>query len=112
MGTLEAGAIALVPFPFSDLSSSKVRPVVVLAPAGGDDWILCQVTSRPYGDVHAVAIRDADLVSGTLRLDSFVRPGKVFTASSTLVVVSIGRLRAERLEEVAEVLVAIVRRQV
>jgi len=40
------GSVVLVKFPFSDLSSSKLRPAVVLAAAGRDDWILCQITSN------------------------------------------------------------------
>jgi mRNA interferase MazF len=106
---LAAGALALVPFPFSDLSSAKIRPAIVLARAGGEDWILCQLTSRPYGDRRAVGIHDTDLVSGTLRVESFARPGKLFTASTTLVVASIGRLRPERLASIVDVVVTIVR---
>jgi mRNA interferase MazF len=37
-----------VRFPFSDLSQTKLRPAVVLADAGRGDWILCQVTSKPW----------------------------------------------------------------
>ena len=50
------GAIVLVRFPFSDLSQSKLRPAVVLADAGRGDQILCQVTSRAYGDAGAVEL--------------------------------------------------------
>ena len=50
MGTPTAGSVVLIPFPFSDLSQSKRRPAVVLADAGRGDWILCQVTSKPYSD--------------------------------------------------------------
>ena len=31
--TLEPGSVALVPFPFSDLSASKKRPVLLLTAA-------------------------------------------------------------------------------
>jgi mRNA interferase MazF len=54
VGRLAPGAVALVRFPFSDLSSSKLRPAVVLAHSRGVDWVLCQVTSNPYGDPAAV----------------------------------------------------------
>jgi mRNA interferase MazF len=47
--TPAAGAIVLVPFPFSDLSQAKLRPAVTLANAGRTDWILCQVTYA-YGN--------------------------------------------------------------
>ena len=54
------GSVILIRFPFSDLSSAKLRPAVVLASAGQDDWILCQVTSDPYADPAAVEIIDKD----------------------------------------------------
>lgn len=54
MGAPSAGAIVLVRFPFSDLSQTKLHPAVVLAEAGRGDWILCQVTSKSYGDVRAI----------------------------------------------------------
>jgi mRNA interferase MazF len=41
----------MVPFPFSDLSQSRLRPAIVLADAARGDWILCQVTSNPYADL-------------------------------------------------------------
>jgi len=46
----------LLPFPFSDLSQSKLHPAIVLADAGRGDWVLCQVTSKPYGDANAVEL--------------------------------------------------------
>ena len=42
----------MVRFPFSDLLQTKLRPAVVLAYTGWGDWILCQVTSNPYGDAR------------------------------------------------------------
>ena len=86
MGKLGPGAVVLIRFPFSDLSSTKLRPAVVIARAGGVDWILCQVTSNPYGDPTAVALRSEAFVSGSLHRDSFARPGKLFTASESIVV--------------------------
>jgi mRNA interferase MazF len=57
MGALAVGQVVLVPFPFSDLSQAKMRPAVVLADAGRGDWILCQVTSNPYGDARVITLR-------------------------------------------------------
>lgn len=45
MGTLAAGQIAVLPFPFSDLSQKKLRPALLLADAGRGDWIACQITT-------------------------------------------------------------------
>lgn len=94
MVALEPGIVVLVRFPFSDLTSSKLRPAVVLAHAGGHDWVLCQITSNPYGDPKAVALTAESFHSGGLDRDSVARPGKLFTANQTIVARSVGALEA------------------
>ena len=64
------GSVVLVPFPFSDLSQSKLRPAVVLASGDRNDWVLCQVTSKPYGDKRVLELCDSDLVAGGLLMSS------------------------------------------
>jgi len=56
MGIPATGQVVLVPLPFSDLSRTKMRPAVVLAESNHDDWILCQVTSNPYGDSRSISL--------------------------------------------------------
>ena len=68
MGILAAGQVVLVPFPFSDLSRSKMPPAVVLAESGRDDWILCQITSNPYGDSQSITLTAQDFSKGGLRV--------------------------------------------
>ena len=92
MVTPTAGSVVLVTFPFSDLSANKLRPAIVLAAAGGDDWVLCQVTSKPYSDPGAVELADSDFASGSLQRASYARPGKLFTANVTLMRTEVGRL--------------------
>ena len=67
-----AGKVVLVRFPFSDLSQSKLRPAIVLADAGRQDWILCQVTSKPYGDTRAIPLNESGFESGSLRVESYI----------------------------------------
>src|ERR1700734_1918190 len=86
------GEVVLVPFPFSDLSQMKVRPALCLADAGRGDWVLCQITSSPYGDPVAVPLDAPDFASGGLLVASVARPGKLFTAHAALIVRSVGRL--------------------
>jgi mRNA interferase MazF len=99
----------LVPFPFSDLSQAKLRPAVVLADADRGDWILCQITSNPYGDARAIALTDASFRSGSLRMTSNVRPGKLFTASRNLMVAEVGSLKGEVMKNVVNTVVNILR---
>lgn len=79
----------------AELSSSKLRSAVVLAHAGGVDWLLCQVTSNPYGDLNAVALTGSSFASGGLNRDSFARQGKLFTASASIVIREAGALLPE-----------------
>lgn len=92
MGGLAAGVVVVVRFPFSDLSSTKLRPALVLAAAGGTDWVLCQITSNPFGDPNAVALKAPGFAEGGLPRESFVRPGKLFTASESIIARAVGRL--------------------
>lgn len=70
MGLPAAGSVVLIPFPFSDLSHSKLRPAIVLATADRDDLILCQVTSNPYADGSAVELNPQDFADGSLQRTS------------------------------------------
>ena len=104
-----AGTVVLVPFPFSDLSEAKLRPAVVLAAAGRGDWVLCQVTSTPYGDPRAVPLTDADFDAGSLRVASYARPGKLFTANSELIVAEVGTLTRGAFERVVNAVLDLLR---
>ena len=103
------GQVVLVPFPFSDLAGAKLRPAVVLADAGRDDWVLCQVTSKPYSDPHAIQLVETDFRSGSLQITSYARPGKLFTANSSLMVSQVGRLKMERARDIVEAIVSLLR---
>src|ERR1035438_8490271 len=103
------GAVVLVRFPFSDLSETKLRPAVLLANAERGDWVLCQVTSKPYGDARAIIIEAGGFASGSLSLVSYARPGKLFTANQSLIAGQAGMLKAELCNQIIESVVALLR---
>ena len=109
MVTPSVGEVVLVPFPFSDLSSTKTRPAVCLAASGNGDWVLCQITSNPYGDPLAQPLADADFASGGLLVASFARPGKLFTANESLMIRSVGVLNAQAIQRVVDAAVNVIR---
>ena len=109
MVTPSAGAVVLLPFPFSDLSRSKLRPAVILADAGRDDWILCQITSNPYGDMGAVALSDQSFRLGGVRRTSYARPGKLFTANRDLMLRQVGVRESEVLKQIVNAVVELLR---
>jgi mRNA interferase MazF len=100
MVTFTVGSVVLIPFPFSDLSNSKLRPAVVIAEVDHGDWILCQVTSQVYSDRQAIEISDDSLQQGSLQRISYVRPGKLFTAHSSLIRRRVSQLKPEVLKQI------------
>lgn len=86
------GTVVLVSFPFSNLKGQKIRPALVLAHVEFDNLILCQITSKPYSSKSAIRIGSADFAEGSLPVVSYVRPDKLFTADSSIVERTAGKL--------------------
>jgi mRNA interferase MazF len=110
MGLPATRQVVVVHFPFSDLSASKLRPALVLAEAGRGDWILCQITSKSYGDPNAIQLTTADFAQGSLRLTSYARPGKLFTAHLSLVSSQVGQLSSASFDAVRSAIVRMLQR--
>lgn len=107
MATPSVGSIVLLPFPFSDLSRSKIRPAAILASAGRGDWILCQITSKAYADPVAVQVTDSDFESGGLLLVSYARPTKLFTANGEIFLSRAGQLNTQKTSEILKGVVSL-----
>lgn len=100
MALFAVGEIVLVPFPFSDLSSSKLRPAIVLASLGQKEYILCQVTSQAFSDPLAVTISKDSFMQGVLAKESYARPCKIFTCSENLIIRQIATLKDDVLDKI------------
>jgi mRNA interferase MazF len=84
--------LLLVPFPFSDLSATKRRPVLALTTPGSyGDFIALPVTSRPQTE-HGLPVAASDLVTGSLPAASWVRTNRIVTLDTSLVVKTVGRV--------------------
>jgi len=93
----------LIPFPFTDLSSSKRRPGLVVSPDAfndrAEDLVLAAITSHLTDD-NALTVDKDDCLEGCLPKKSVVKPAKLFTIHATLVLKKICSLRSEKLDEV------------
>jgi mRNA interferase MazF len=103
------GDVVVVPFPFSDLSRAKRRPALVVAELKGDDLILCQITSQQVKDEYSISLDDRDFICGSLKKRSNIRPNRIFTADRHIILYRVGRLKEEKLNEVIEKIVQILR---
>jgi len=103
------GDVVVIPFPFSDLSQSKRRPALIIASLAGDDAILCQITSKTIQDIYAISIDDSDFDDGSLKQSGNIRPNRLFTADSHIILYRAGHIKNDKLNQVIEKLVEIIK---
>jgi len=99
----------MVPFPFTDLTQAKRRPALVLAELEGGDLILCQITSQQVRDKYAITLEDTDFETGALRQISNIRPNRLFIADKHIILYRVGHLKKEKVNQVVEKVVEILR---
>ena len=87
------GDVVVVPFPFSDLTQAKRRPALVVSVLEGGDLILSQITSQFVKDRYAISIEGKDFEEGDLKQKSNIRPNRLFTADSHIILIELGVLR-------------------
>jgi len=84
------GEVILVPFPYSDLSSVKKRPVLIVSNNqynnNFDDVIVCVITSSRYKDSYSIPLLNNDLVLGILPEESIVKVHKLFSISKSMII--------------------------
>jgi mRNA interferase MazF len=101
--------VVVIPFPFSDLSASKRRPALILADLPGDDILLCQITSQVSGEQAALPLVAADFVTGSLPVNSYIRPARIFTADKRIIVRKAGKISSDLMNKVIDNLVSILK---
>jgi mRNA interferase MazF len=90
------GEIVLVPVPFTDLSSSRRRPVIVVSndayQASTADFVAVAMTSNLKNEPHSFEITSADLVAGRLNRPGRVRVDRIYTLAQGIVVAHFARV--------------------
>ena len=112
MVTPSPASIVVMSFPFSDLSATKLRPAVVFLDTGRSDWLLCPITSKPYGDTNTICLTNAELKHGRLNTISYARPIKLFTANESLMVKRIAVLTDDAFNAILAVTIEALRKSI
>lgn len=86
------GSVVLVPFPFTDLSGSKVRPAVIISEGkiGSDVVVLFITSQRKLKAKHTVAIT-ADEQNG-IKTNSKVICSKIATLEAKTILGELGKI--------------------
>lgn len=100
--TLSKGDVVLVPFPFTDLSQTKLRPAVVLWANAGNDVTLCFVSSQNITNLSSeeFLLESSDLkFAGTgLKVVSKVRVIRITTLERQFITRRLGKLGALQIQ--------------
>ncbi len=104
------GDVVVIPFPFSDLTSNKKRPALVAAVLQGDDFVLCQITSKSRKDNYAISLSNKEFEQGVLSVPSMIRPNKLFTADKSLIERRVGSLKREKINKITDEICRILRK--
>lgn len=106
MAAFVKGAVVVVPFSFSDLTSTKRRPALVVAELTRNDLILCLITSKTANDSYTTLIENDDFETGSLNR-TYVKSNRVFTANEQIIAYKVGMLTSEKINEVIDKLIVI-----
>ena len=108
----EQGEIVLVPFPFTDLSSIKKRPVLVLSTneynRKHEDIITCGITSNLKDKECSILLINEELVRGILPKESRIKVDKLFTLEKGIVQKKFGKVKPIIISEVRKELIRII----
>ncbi|MBI4010111.1 MAG: type II toxin-antitoxin system PemK/MazF family toxin [Candidatus Aenigmarchaeota archaeon] len=95
----EQGEIVFIPFPFTNLKSTKKRPVLILSRTDYNrksiDFISCGITSNIKNIDHSVLIDNKDLKEGYLPKPSRIKVNTIFTLEKSSVIRSYGKVKDE-----------------
>lgn len=102
----EQGDILLIPVPFTDLSSKKKRPVVVISNnqynQSSKDILVAAITSNPIQVNYSIQVRSFDLIEGKLKRPSKIRVDKIYSLSQGIAIRKFGKISTEKLNQIKD----------
>ncbi|NOR76842.1 MAG: type II toxin-antitoxin system PemK/MazF family toxin [Methanophagales archaeon] len=97
------GKIVLVPFPFTDLTATKLRPALVIY-EGEKDIVVAFISSKIPSELSEVDIlitkKQAGFKKAGLKVDSVIKLDKIATVLKDLILGELGEFDEELRQEV------------
>ena len=94
------GDIVESAFPYTDLSTQKIRPVLLLSDVGMGDWIVCEITTRRSRRRGTIVIDTSDFSHGGLPRLSAARFDRLHAINSSVFHRAMGHLNDVKLQEI------------
>jgi mRNA interferase MazF len=96
--------IVLIPFSYSDLSSSKVRPAIIISNdyynLKSEDMLVVPITTNIKNLSETIPISNKDLEKGILYYESEIRTDKINSIKQDLIKMKIGIINQNTFEEI------------
>jgi len=109
---IEQRDLLLVPFPFSDQSGKKVRPVIVISNndfnKSSEDIIVIGVTSNITKNRYSVSLSNNDLDEGKLMDLCCIKVENILKLDKNLIIKKIGKINEKKFDEVMSILLDII----
>lgn len=96
------GTVILVPFPFTDLTSEKVRPALIISDQiPGEDIMVAFITSSKDPLSPGISIREniPEFVNSGLKTTSLIRLDEIATLDKKIVLGELGSLPTDFLKK-------------
>jgi len=101
--------ICLIPIPFTDLTSIKKRPVLIISDSKYNkttqDVLVMAITSNLSDRDNSVLVKQSDMESGKLNRESLIRVDKIYSINQNLIIKSFGKISGPKYKEVIESLI-------
>lgn len=110
---IEQRDLLLVPFPFSDQSGRKVRPVIVISNREfnehSEDVLVVGVTSNIMKEKYTLSLANNDLEDGKLSTQCCIKVENILRLDKELIIKRIGRIKKEKLDLIRDVVIKIIK---
>jgi mRNA interferase MazF len=109
--SFQKGDVVLAPFPFTDLTESKLRPAVVVwsSATGGNDTTICFISSQNLTGLNSTEFliedSDAEFAGTGLKVSSKVIVSRIVTIDRSLITRRLGKLGTNQLQQLDNCLI-------
>ena len=110
---IEQRDLLLVPFPFSDQSGRKVRPVIVISNKEfnehSEDILVVGVSSNISKDRYTISLTNSYLEEGKLLTQCYIKVENILKIDKELIIKKIGKISKDKLRSITAQVIDIIK---
>lgn len=107
--------IILIPIPFTDLTSHKKRPAIIISNDNyneiHEDIVVVALTSNVESRYFTIILTGDEMEKGILKITSMIRVDKIYTLNKSIVLKTFGQVTPEILLKIKDTLLKLIELQ-